>query len=188
MKAPMSTVLVAVFLAACTVPTNVDLMSVRSGDVTTSLEISIRSAISDGVLPVLVRGTPFAERTAAFVPGQDTIVVESLRMPGGFPATEIVPLPEADADKQGHLVLVFDAKDPGLDLRILCRDADAVELSEPAGASERVRVSAAFCIGQKFAWGAEAATTRPEAMTKQFEKFMNDLLSLIFPSDVLVVS
>lgn len=113
----------------------------------------VMNAASDGRIPVVIRGDPFAGN----VSNPNSIVAAALRLPPGFSRASFVKTPQAEAGRGERLVLVFDAKDGNLDVRRMCRDLGAVEVGAPDG---RLRLAAAFCIGRRLARGAVGATTR----------------------------
>ena len=108
----------------------------------------------------------------------DAAVAGALRLPPGFSPVSFVKTPGAEAGRGERLVLVFDAKDGNLEVRQMCRDLSSIELGVPDG---RLRLSAAFCIGERVARGAVGATTRPQSMNGAFKGFLDRVLNEVFP-------
>ncbi len=169
--------LLIALLAACTAPRE-SFVAARSGVIGDSRAIHAARLVvheaSDGLVPVVIRGDPFAGR----VVDPNAIVAGVLRLPPGFSRASFIQTAKAEEGRGGRLVLVFDAENPNLEVRQMCRDLDTVEVAEPDG---RLRLSAAFCIGERAARGAVGATTRPQAMNEEFKGFLDHVLNEVFP-------
>ncbi len=170
-------VLLVGLLAACTAPRET-FIAARPGVIGDSRANHAAQLVfheaSDGIVPVVIRGDPFAGR----VVDPDAIVAEALRLPPGFPRASFIQAEKAEEGRGGRLVLVFDAENPNLEVRQMCQDLDAVEVGEADG---RLRLSAAFCIGERVARGAVGATPRPQAMSEEFKGFLDRVLNEVFP-------
>ncbi len=129
---------------------------------------------SDGLVPVVIRGDPFAGQVA----NPNDIVAGVLRLPPGYPRASFIQTAEAENGRGSRLVVVFDAANPNLEVRRLCLDLDGVEVAAPVG---QVRLSAAFCVGARVARGAVGSTPRPQAMNKEFKRFLARVLNEVFP-------
>jgi len=134
----------------------------------------VRYEASDGLVPVVIRGDPFAGQVA----NPSAIVAGVLRLPPGYPRASFIQTAEAENGRGSRLVVVFDAANPNLEVRLLCLDLDRVEVAEPVG---QVRVAAAFCVGTKVARGAVGSTTRAQTMNKEFKRFLVRVLNEVFP-------
>ena len=124
-------------------------------------------------VPVVIRGDPFAGQVA----NPNAVVAGVLRLPPGFPRAKFFQTASAEFGRGIRLVVVFDAANPNLNVRQLCRDLDSVEVAKPVG---QVRLSAAFCDRGKLARGAVGSTTRPQAMNKEFKRFLDKVLIAVF--------
>ncbi len=167
--------LLIALLAACTAPRE-SFVAARPGvigDSRNSGHLVLHEA-SDGLVPVVIRGDPFAGRLA----NPNALVADFLRLPPGFPRARFIQTANAEEGRGERLVLVFDAEDPNLEVQRLCRDLSAVEVAEPDG---RLRLSAAFCVGERVARGAVGAVLRPDSMNTEFKRFLNRVLNEVFP-------
>ena len=159
-------------LAACTAPRET-FVAARPGEIGSSREsgLLVLHEASDGLVPVVIRGDPFAGRLA----NPSASVADLLRLPPGFPRARFVETAEAEGGER--LVLVFDAKAPHLVVSRLCRDLSGVELGEP-GTS--LTAAAAYCIGQRMARGAVGGVPRPDSLSTEFKRFVDRLLGEVF--------
>ncbi len=177
MKISLTSGVLVALLAACTAPRE-NFVSARPGVIGDSRAIHAARLVlheaSDGLVPVVIRGDPFAGR----VVDSNAIVAGALRLPPGFPRASFIQATKAEEGRGGRLVLVFDAENRNLEVRQMCQDLDAVEVAEADG---RLRLSAAFCIGERAARGAVGATTRPQAMNEEFKGFLDRVLNEVFP-------
>lgn len=171
---PISGLLVAL-LAACTAPRD-SFVAARPGvigDSKNSGRLVLHEA-SDGLVSVVIRGDPFAGRLA----NPKALVADFLRLPPGFPRARFIQTAGAEEGRGERLVLVFDAEEPNLEVQRLCRDLSAVEVAEPDG---QLRLTAAYCIGQRVARGAVGAVPRPDSMNTEFKRFLDRVLNEVFP-------
>lgn len=175
MKVGLTSGLLVALLAACTAPRE-RFVAPRLGEIGDSRQggMLVVHEASDGLVPVAIRGDAFAGRLA----NPNALVADSLRLPPGFARASFVRTVEAEAGRGQRLVLVFDAEDPNLEVRRLCRDLNSVEVGEPDG---RLTIAAAYCIGERVARGAAGATTRPRAMNEEFKRFLDRVLNEVFP-------
>ncbi len=96
-KARVGAVLALSVLAACTATAPPqDLISVRPGEAV-AIDAPIRNLISNGIVPLVIRGHPFARPAAAFSPSPGNSIAEALRMPSSFPEVVFTQTPEAQA-------------------------------------------------------------------------------------------
>lgn len=175
MKVGLTNALLVLLLAACVTPRESFIAS-RPGEIGESRQAGflVLHEASDGLVPVVIRGDPFAGRSA----NSNALVVENLRLPPGFPRARFIQTAEAEEGRGERLVLVFDAENPNLEVRQMCRDLDAVEIAEADG---RLRLSAVFCIGNRVARGAVGAVPRPDFMNTEFKRFLDRMLNEVFP-------
>lgn len=167
--------LLVTLLAACTAPQE-SFLAARPGvigDSRNSGHLVLHDA-SDGLVRVVIRGDPFAGQ----VVNPSDVVAGVLRLPPGFPRASFTRAAKAEEGRGERLVLVFDPETPNLEVRQMCRDLDSVEVAEAVG---RLRLSAAYCIGERVARGAVGATTRPRAMNEEFKGFLDRVLNEVFP-------
>ena len=167
--------LLIALLAACTAPRE-SFVAARPGvigDSSNSGLLVIHEA-SDGLVPVVIRGDPFAGRLA----NPKALVADFLRLPPGFSRARFIQTADAAEGRGERLVLVFDAEDPNLEVRRLCGDLNSVEVGEPDG---RLTLSAAFCVGERVARGAVGAVPRPDSMNTEFKRFLDRVLNEVFP-------
>ncbi len=134
MKVRLTSGLLVALLAACAAPRE-SFVAVRPGEIGVSDQSGflVMSAASDGRVPVVIRGDPFA----GAVVNPDAAVAGALRLPPGFSPVSFVKTPGAEAGRGERLVLVFDAKDGNLEVRQMCRDLSSVALSVPQRALSR---------------------------------------------------
>ena len=148
-------------------------VAARGGDVIGSrFSTLVRYEASDGRISVVIRGDPFAGQVA----NPNAVVAGVLSLPPGYPRTKFFQT--AEIGRGIRLVVVFDAANPNLNVRQLCLDLESVEIAKPVG---QVRLSAAFCDRGKLARGAVGSTTRPQAMDKEFKRFLDKVLFAVFP-------
>ncbi len=180
-KARVAAVLAVSVLAACaaTAPPQ-DLISVRPGEAV-AIDAPIRTLISSGVVPLVIRGHPFVRPAAAFSPSPGNSIADALRMPSSFPEVVFTQTPEAQAGEGLRLVLLFDPQDREAGLRAACGATANLEFAAPA---ERLQIAVSVCDDESFRWGAVAETMRPEIMDEDFASFLNGILATIFPDDV----
>jgi len=147
----------------------------RAGDLTGGRVSSlVRYEASDGRISVVIRGDPFAGQVA----NPNAVVAGVLRLPPGYPRAKFFQTANAEIGRGTRLIVVFDAANPNLNVRQLCLDLDSVEVAKPVG---QARLSAAFCEGGKLARGAVGSTPRPQAMDKEFKRFLDKVLIAVFP-------
>ena len=175
MKVGLASGLLVALLAACTTPRE-SFVAARLGEIGETRRAGhlVLHEASDGLVPVAIRGDPFAGRVSE----SKAVVAKVLRLPPGLPRARFFQTSEAEAGRGERLVLVFDAEDPNLEVRQLCRDLNSVELGPPDG---RVTILAAFCVGERVARGAAGATARPQAMNENFKRFLDRVLNEVFP-------
>lgn len=158
-------------LAACTqVPAGS--VSVIPGE-TTGIDSAVRYEAGDGVVPLVVRGNPFAgtqEEAAA-------AIASVLRLPPGWPRASFASTAHAEVGQGVRFVLVFNALDPRLEVRQLCRGVEAIEFGPRA---EATRVLAAFCVGPRLGRGASARGPAPNAMSPEFNALLDRVLQSVF--------
>jgi len=178
MKLGLASGLLLVVLAACAAPRE-SFVAERLGEIGETRRAGhlVLHEASDGLVPVVICGDPFA----GLVDEPNTGVAEALRLPPGFPPARFILTPETEARHGERLVLVFYAEDPNLEVRRLCRDLNSVELGAP---DDRLTLPAAFCVGKRVARGAAGVTPRPRAMDVRFKSFLDRVLNQVFPFHV----
>ena len=93
MKVGLTSGLLVVLLAACTAPRE-NFVAARQGVIGDSREVGllVLHEASDGLVPAVVRGNPFAEQ----VDVSNAVVAEALRLLGGFSPARFIRTPEAE--------------------------------------------------------------------------------------------
>ena len=140
---------------------------------TSSIESAVSYEAADRLIPLVIRGNPFTgtqEEAAA-------AIGSVLRLPPGWPRASFASTPQAELGRGVRLVLVFNALDPRLAMRELCRNADAIEIAGRAGTT---RIMAALCIGPRLGRGASAGAAAPATMTPEFRALLADILDGVF--------
>ena len=175
MRAGLISGLLVGLLAACTTSQD-SFVAGRAGEIGDSRQagLLVLHEASDGLVPVVIRGDPFAGR----LDNPSALVVEPLRLPPGFPRASFIQTPEAERGRGGRLVLVFDAEDPNLEVHRLCRDLNSVEVGGP---DARLTLAAAYCVGPRVARGAVGNISRPDSMNTEFKRFLDRMLGEVFP-------
>ena len=164
-------------LAACTqVPTG--RVSIISGQIS-SIDSAVRYEAADRVIPLVIRGNPFTGTQEEAI----AAIVAVLRLPPGWPRASFASTPHAQLGRGVRLVLIFNALDPRLEVRELCRNADVIEIA--GGTAERagtIRILAAFCIGSRLGRGASASATAtaPTTMNPEFRTLLARILQGVF--------
>lgn len=162
-------------LAACTqVP--VGRVSVIPGQIS-SIDSAVRYEAADRVIPLVIRGNPFAGTQEEAVAAIGSV----LRLPPGWPRASFASTPHAERGRGVRLVLVFNALDPRLEVRELCRNADAIDIAgETAARAGITRILAAFCIGSRLGRGASASTALSATMNPEFRALLAGVLQGVF--------
>ena len=156
-------------LAACAqVP--VGRVSIIPGE-TSSIESAVRYEAADGVIPLVINPFTGTQDEAAAAIGS------VLRLPPGWPRASFASTPRAELGRGVRLVLVFNALEPRLEVRELCRNADGIEIAGRAGTT---RILAAFCIGSRLGRGASAGAAAPATMNPEFRALLADILQGVF--------
>lgn len=158
-------------LAAC-IQTPAGRVSIIPGE-TSGIESAVRYEAADRVVPLVIRGNPFAgaqEESAA-------AIGSVLRLPPGWPRASFASTPRAERGRGVRLVLIFNARDPGLEVRELCRNADAIEIEGRTGTT---RILAAFCIGSRLGRGASASSAATATMNPEFGALLARIVQGIF--------